>query len=385
MDRAFIFAAGVLLGLLSGLLPGLHPNTVISAMSTFPLDPETLALLIIALYPASLVVSFIPSIFFGIPETGTVVALLPGQRMVLRGEGLSALKVVLFSCIIAALLSAALFYPSLGFFPAAYEAIRGYMKFILLAISLVLLARSRKPHLAAFIFVLAGALGHFSLNSGMRDPFLPLFSGMFAIAAIANYGKNRMPEQEEKPLDAGFVRFTLVGVMLGMAADLIPGVGSPSQVATFATIFLPMDSLGYLAAISAISVSQSVFSLATAASIGKARVGATAWLAGYMDIGQNLTLLLTLFILSTALAVAAVYWMRKHIARLASLDFSRMNAILLAYLVAMTLAIDGVPGAGVLAVAGALGWLTIRIGVERTTLMGAIIVPTLMLLFRIFL
>jgi len=384
MNGAFVFCAGVLLGLLSGLLPGLHSNTVISALSTLPLDSETLALLIIALYPASLIVSFVPSIFFGIPETGTVVAVLPGQRMVLEGEGLAALKTVLFSCIVTALLSSGLFFFSLDIFPAAYETIRPYMRYILLAISLVLLARSRTPLLAAFIFLLSGLLGYYSLNSGMADPFLPLFSGMFAVAAIANYGKSRIPEQHETRLDTGFLKFTLIGVLLGMAADFIPGVGSPSQVATFATIFMSMDTLGYLAAISAISVSQSIFSLATAASIGKARVGATAWLAQYMDIGQNLTLALTLFILSMAIAVAMVYVMRKHIAKLASLDFSKMNAVMLAYIVAMTLVIDGVMGIVVLAVAAALGWLTVKIGVERTNLMGAIIVPTLLLLFRIF-
>ena len=380
----FVFCAGVLLGLFSGLLPGLHPNTVISALSTLPLDPETLALLIIALYPASLVVSFIPSIFFGIPEPNTVVAILPGQRMVLQGEGLAALKTVIFSCIISALLATALFLPSLDLFPLVYGAIREHMKYILFAISLVLLLRSKNPPLATLIFILAGILGHFSLNSGMEDPFLPLFSGMFAVAAIMVYSKGSVPEQKESAIGFGFVKFTLVGVLLGMAADLIPGVGSPSQVATFATIFMRMDTLGYLAAISAISVSQSIFSLATAASIGKARVGATAWLAEYMDVGENLLLILTLFILSMAIAVAVVYLIRKHAAKLASLDFSRMNAVLLFYLVAMTLIIDGFLGLVILAIGGALGWLTIKLGVERTNLMGAIIVPTLLLLFRVF-
>lgn len=379
-----VFCAGVLLGLLSGLLPGLHPNTVISALSTLQLEPETLALLIIALYPASLVASFIPSIFFGIPEPNTVVAILPGQRLVLRGEGLAALKTVIFSCIISALLATALFLPSLGMFPLVYGAIREHMRYILFAISLVLLLRSKNPPLATLVFILSGILGHFSLNSGMQDPFLPLFSGMFAVAAIMAYSRGSVPVQKECAIGFGFVRFAVAGVILGMAADLIPGVGSPSQVATFATIFMRMDTLGYLAAISAVSVSQSVFSLATEASIGKARAGATAWLAEYMDVGENLPLVLTLFILSMAVAVAAVYLTRKHAAGLASLDFSRMNIVLLLYLVAMTFIIDGFAGFAVLAAGGALGLLTIKLGVERTNLMGAIIVPTLLLLFRVF-
>ncbi len=385
MSDVISFVAGLFFGLLSGLLPGLHSNTIISVLSSLGLDERALAVMIISLYPAHLVTSFIPSIFFGIPESSTVVAVLPGQRMVLRGEGIAALKTVLLSCIIAALFSTILFYLSLDIFPLVYDAIRAHMKYILLGVSLVLLARSRKPVLAAVVFALSGMLGHYSLNSGMYDPFLPLFSGMFAMAAILNYRKSSLPEQKDSKISFGFVRFTAIGVLLGMLADLIPGVGSPSQVATFASIFLPLNAVGYLATISSISVSQAIFSLSTAASIGKARVGATAWLSEFISIEENLLFLLSAFIISMGVAAFVIYALRSRIGRLASLDFSRMNIVLAAYLVSITFLLDGALGIAVFLVGSALGWVTIRIGVERINLMGAIIVPTLLLLFRIFL
>jgi len=381
---ALFLVIGFLIGMASGIIPGLHPNTLIPVLASLGLDDRSMALLIISLYPASLISSFIPAIFFGIPEEGTVLVTLPGHRMVLKGDGMAALKTVLLSSLFAALLAAALFQLSLGFFALAYETIRPYMGWILLALSLVLVARTKKPHLSACIFVIAGLLGHYSLNSGMKEPFLPLFCGMFALAALANYGKNHIPAQKEARVDFGFVRFSVIGVVLGMLADLIPGIGSPSQVAAFATIAMPMDTLGYLAAISAISVSQSIFSLSTSMAIDKSRVGATALLAGFMDIEANVALLLPLFIISMALAVLVVYMLRKRIAGIASIDFSRMNLVLALYIGAVTFVLDGAIGLVVLVVAAALGWLTIRLGVERTTLMGAIIVPTLMLLFRIF-
>lgn len=385
MSDAIAFVTGLFCGLLSGLLPGLHSNTIISVLSSLGIDDHALAVMVISLYPAHLVTSFIPSIFFGIPESSTVVAVLPGQRMVLGGNGIAALKAVLLSCIMAALLSVALFYLSLDLFPLVYGAIRAHMKYILLCVSLVLLARSRIPHLALLVFFLSGMLGHFSLNSGMYDPFLPLFSGMFAMAAILNYQKSSIPEQKDVSIGFGFVKFTALGVFLGMVADMIPGVGSPSQVATFATIFLSMNTLGYLATISSISVSQAIFSLSTAASIGKARVGATAWLSKFISIDENLLFLLSAFMISMAVAVFVIYSLRTRIGRLASLDFSKMNTILAAYLVSITFLLDGALGIAVLLVGSALGWVTIKLGVERITLMGAIIVPTLLLLFRIIL
>ncbi|MFH0884981.1 MAG: tripartite tricarboxylate transporter permease [Candidatus Micrarchaeota archaeon] len=384
ISEALTFIAGFSIGFLGGLLPGLHSNTIISVLASLGIDGSALGIMIVSLFPAHMISSFIPSIFFGVPESGTVVAVLPGQRMVLRGEGVKALCTVLLSCVLSALLACALFHPTLSIFPPVYEAIRPHMRFILLGISIVLLLRTKAPVLSAAVFALSGILGYFSLNSGMPDPFLPLFSGMFAMAAMERWKKGAAPPQKDLPAAKGIMLFATIGVVLGFAADLIPGVGSPSQMAVFATMLMPMDTSAYLATISSISVSQAVFSLSTSASIGKSRVGATAWLSESMDIGASLPMLLALFIVSLALAAALAYALRLHAARLASLDFSSLRIVLAAYIVAITLIIDGWPGLAVLAISTGLGKLTLEFGVERTNLMGAIIVPTLMLLFRIF-
>ncbi len=379
------YAAGFILGFFGGLLPGLHSNTLISILASLGYDGEALAFMIIALYPAHLVASFIPSIFFSVPEADTAASVLPGQRMVRMGLGPAALRIVLLSCLLAATLSALLFIPSLQFFPLAYSAIRPHIGLILLSLVLFLLARSRKPHLSALIFALAGILGQLCLGSGMQDPFLPLFSGMFAMAAIISYRKGDVPEQREGGAGRGFAAFVLPGVALGMLADLLPGIGSPSQVATFATILMPPGAAGYLALISSISVSQAVFSLATSASIGKSRVGATAWLSESTDIQSNLAVLVLLFLLSLGAAAILAFAARKAVTRLAGADFSKINIVLAVYLAAVTFVIDGPAGLLALGVSTGLGLLTLRLGVERTNLMGSIILPTLMLLFRVFL
>jgi putative membrane protein len=372
------FLAGLILGILSGLLPGLHSNTIISIISSLGIDEGSLAIMIIALFPAHLVISFIPAIFFGIPEPGTVAAIMPGQRLVLQGRGIVALKIVLASCALAALICIALFSFSLGAFAFAYGVLRSHMGLILLAVSAALLLRSRNAVAATMVFLMSGLLGSYSLSSGMQDPFLPMFSGMFAMAAIINYRKSAVPAQADAECGSGFIGYVLAGVFLGFAADLIPGVGSPAQVAAFASIFIPMGTSGYLACVSAISISEAVFSLATAASIGKSRMGATAWLADNMDIQANLPMLVAGFVASMALAALMVYLARRKIARLASLDFSRMNLVLGIYLLAITFVIDSWTGLAVIVLGSALGWLCVRMEAERISLMGAIIVPTLL-------
>lgn len=341
------------------------------------MDENALAIMIIALFPAHLVVSFIPAIFFGIPEPGTVVAVMPGQRMVLRGMGIAALRTVLASCALAAMVCVGLFSLSLELFPLAYGVLRGHMGLVLLAVSAALVLRSRSAFPALCIFLLSGLLGQFSLKSGIADPFLPMFSGMFAMAAMLAYKRGKIPRQTDIGNGDGFVKYAIAGVVLGFCADLIPGVGSPAQVAAFASIFMPMNTLGYLACVSSISISEAVFSLATAASIGKSRMGATAWLAENIDIQANLPMLVAGFLASSAIAVLIVFLARRRIAELASVDFSGMNIILALYLVAITTIIDGALGIVILGLGSALGFLCIKSGAERINLMGSIIVPTL--------
>ena len=80
----FNFLLGVLFGIITGLIPGLHPNTISSVLSQMYLPDEMKSALIIGMIPANIVASFIPAIFFGIPEHGTIVAALAGQLLQCR-------------------------------------------------------------------------------------------------------------------------------------------------------------------------------------------------------------------------------------------------------------------------------------------------------------
>lgn len=380
------FIIGIFLGILSGLIPGLHSNTIISILSSLGLTTEQLAILIITLFPVHLIVSFIPSIFFGIPEQQTVISVLPGQRLVLEGKGIVALKIVLLAALFSVLISIALFYFSLSFFDVVYSLIRPYVGYILVVFSLIFLVRTKNPLLSMFIFILAGMLGYYSLNANIKDQFLPLFSGMFAMAAILNYKKSKIPKQKDDKieLDLNFFKFVILGTIAGMFADLLPGISSPSQVATFLTIFMPINTLGYLATLSSIVMSEAIFSFATTASIEKSRVGATASLSEVINVQNNLLFLLTLFLIAIIISALIVYLARKYIGKLAEIDFSKFNILIAAYLFAIIVILDGLTGVIIFVLASILGFLTIRLNIERTNLMGAVILPTILLLFRIF-
>ena len=377
------FLCGIFLGFISGFVPGIHSNTIIAVLASLGFYSDDFACLIIGLFPAHLVSAFIPSIFFGIPEQGTVIAVLPGHRMVLDGKGIIALKSVLASTAFAALVSVALFGPSIEIYKFLYSALSAHMGWIVFAILFLLIIRSRNPVLSLLIVSLSGGIGVFSFGSGMQDKFLPMFCGMFAIGAILNYSRQDVPRQEDGKISAGILKYSFAGVVLGMLADLLPGVSSPSQVAVFASLVMPLQTMGFLAMISSIAVSEGIFSLATSASIGKSRMGATAALSELVPVGLNLGSLLALALASICTAVLVIYLLRKQIGMLANLDFTKANVVLALYLLVVVGVLDGIVGIGVFLISSLLGFITVRLGVERTNLMGAVIVPTILLLFGI--
>ncbi len=375
-----LLVAGILLGMLAGLIPGLHSNTIASALSGVGISGEDAALLIIAMFGAHAMFSFVPSIFLGIPDEAVTVSVLPGQRMAKAGKGIDALKIMCGSALVAVLAAVVLLPVSQGLYPVVYAAVRPWMAHIMIIISIALVLKSKNPLLFGAIFLLAGLLGKVALDSNMEDPFLPLFGGMFAVASMLLWGKGGLPEQKEGKVELSFLPYALLGVLLGWFADLIPGISSPAQVASFASIAIPFGAPSYLALVAAIGLSEAVFAFSTSYTLGKARVGALAQAMGQTDVQVHFIALLSAFLVGVAVSAAVIYLARRWIGRIAELDFSILNKMLIIYIIVLTFLINGLVGLLVLAPAVAVGVGCLKLGVERTSVMGAIILPTILLL-----
>ena len=370
------------LGLLTGLIPGLHPNTLTSVLLSLNIESPDLPFAIIAMFAVHSIIAYIPSIFLGIPDSTVVLSVLPGHRMAMKGKGLEALTVMVVSAIFAVLICITLFPVSQALYPIVFPAIQPYLFHILIIASAILVLRSRNPLGALVIFILAGIIGKQAFSLGLPDPFLPLFTGMFAMAAIFTYSNAKLPEQKlPKRIDLSLLKFAALGVFLGWIADLLPGISSPAQVAAFASIIVPFAGAAYLATIASIGVSESVFAFSTASTLDKARIGAIAEASSITPIQDALLPYLSVFIIGIAFACVLVYIFRPKIGEISKINFSIMNTMLAIYLIAIVFLIDSLPGLILFFVATALGYLCIRMNVERTILMGSIIVPTILLLF----
>ncbi|VVB66425.1 Tripartite tricarboxylate transporter TctA family protein [Candidatus Gugararchaeum adminiculabundum] len=380
---------GILLGIFSSLIPGIHSNTIAALLLHTGTETNFLIAVIIAVTAVHVVISFAPALFLGIPEAETIVSVLPGHRMVLEGKGRKALHAVAISALVAAVATALLSPLVAPFLPKVNDAIRPLLLPVISFASVFLLLHEREPKkilIAAFIFVLSGALGIILLNSNVvNEPLLPAFSGAFALSGILislrkKGGSGKIGNQESGEIDfRNLLPAILLGVIFGAAADLIPAISTPAQIAVFASLLIAMDSLRFLAFSSALASSHMVFSLTALAQIGVARTGSAIALRSAADFSQLLLPeMIGLSIVAIAIGALGLLFISGKMESLARIDERKMNLLVFGYLIFLAFAMGGPLGLLVLATSAMIGLIGPFTGVKRTHFMGVIIVPTIL-------
>ncbi len=274
IELGWMFAAlfiGVALGSLTGLIPGFHVNNV--ALILLALSPAILSLGIPLSAVAGIIVStgvvhtflnYIPSALIGAPDGDTALSLLPGHRMLLSGNAPKGVawsargsQLGLFLSLPLIVAARIAFGPELGF----YDSLRGALPFVLLIISLLLLATEttrldfpnwirvitgnrlgKDSRFAGFIaatafFLLAGLYGWGVFNLPARSPvgmpdaslLLPSLAGLFGIANLLDIyaTTSELPPQKEDwelPPAGPLVVPCFLSSCAGAAMGVLPGM-----------------------------------------------------------------------------------------------------------------------------------------------------------------
>ncbi|MGD1061087.1 MAG: tripartite tricarboxylate transporter permease [Methanomassiliicoccales archaeon] len=158
---ALLFSvAGSALGICSGVVPGLHVNTLsLILVSAFPLlepsvaglcgsfliDPSLAPLFLCCTIVSAAVthsfLDFLPSLFLGVPEEGTVVSVLPGHRLLLDGRAMDAVKCAALGSLVGALFGVFLVMPLQVLMAPPFSAdamIARVVPYVLVAVSVAL-------------------------------------------------------------------------------------------------------------------------------------------------------------------------------------------------------------------------------------------------------
>lgn len=254
-----------------------------------------------------------------------------------------------------------------------------------------------KRMIALSLFLLSGLLGLVVMDRRLPgDAFValdlsimfPLLTGLFGMPALVGSGSASLPPQREeavKPMTSPSVIGALAGALVGW----FPGISSTTGV-IIASSFTGRngDAGRFIAMVSAVGTASAVFGLLALAVAYKGRSGA---LLAVKDVlgGDSLPfelfpLLLVAVLIGCAVGHRVLLRTGRRLAMTASsMNVRRMNRIIMAVLVLLTVAFNGVPGIIVLATSTLLGMVPPAMGVGRVHLTGCLLVPVLLFLLGI--
>src|SRR3989344_1909720 len=200
---------GVIFGTITGLFPGIHINLVAAGLLSFiglgwfsGVDAIVLAVFIVSMAITHTFLDFIPSVFLGAPEEDSFLTVLPGHKLLKKGRGYEGVVYTLYGSLAALPIFLVFFGVFILFLDEFFGLVEGLIPYVLIFVSLYLLFREEDWISGVVVFLLAGFLGLFAFNLPVKEPLLPLLSGLFGVSAliVSVRDKVSLPEQEIKKL-----------------------------------------------------------------------------------------------------------------------------------------------------------------------------------------
>ncbi|RMD67437.1 hypothetical protein D6817_01670 [Candidatus Pacearchaeota archaeon] len=404
-----LYLAAILLGIaagaLTGITPGLHINLIAASIATnalaFPTLLENysqvLAMFVISMAITHTFLDFIPAVLLGAPEEDSFLSILPGHKMLLEGKAFDAIATTLAGSLAA--LPIILFISLLASFTLKkfYFALVSIIPFALIFISAFMLLREENFFNGLVVFSLSAFLGIATLKLPIREPLLPLLTGLFGISALAlsaarkeTIPKQKIPTKREllskefakNAFPSGRELFKSLG-SASVSAPLcafLPGIGSSHAAILASELTNQRKPKTFLFLLGAINTIVMGLSFAALYAIDRARTGAAVAVRALVD---KLTFSQFLALLSVSIAsgllafVVGIAVSRQAIKLLNKMNYNKLSIAIIAILVALTFLLSGTQGLLVLAVASSVGIYAISSRVRRVQLMGALLAPAI--------
>jgi len=382
---------GILAGTITGLLPGVHINLVgtilvgLSATVFSIINPIYLISFIASMAITHTFIDFIPSIFLGCPDTETQLSVLPGHELLKEGKGYEAVMLTAKGGILAIFVFILLSFPLAFVFSKIYGLIHSAMFYVLLATSFLLIFTEKKKLVALFVFVISGLLGLCVLNSGIKEPLLPLLTGLFGSSMLVMSIKNKIqiPSQEITSPRCKMLKPLIGAIIASPLCGFLPGLGS-GQAAILGNSISRTDKKGFLSLIGATNILVMGLSFVSLYAISKTRTGAAAAIQEIIGILSWKTLLILMIVVLISGIVS--FFLTKFLTRFFSEKIRKINYSLLSiatviFLVIIVLSFSGIYGFLVLIASTLTGIYCNSLRVKKTHMMGCLLIPTILFYF----
>lgn len=400
---------GVLCGAVTGLIPGIHVNTVgafVFASSTTILAflaPEILGVYLISMSISHALLEFIPSMFLGVPEEGTVLSVLPGHHLVLQGRGKEAIRLVAlggFGAIMVTILLLPIFAMIL---PPMYGHMKPYIWILLLAVVVYMLIRLNRDITSmawsVITFLFSGIMGWVMLNSPVSSgvSLMCMFTGLFGVSTLiySLSQSSKVPSQRSEHslrVDGNILRGIFAGGIAGSILGFLPGMG-PAQGSILAQEISGGSDKGedkdsFLVAMSGVNVSDALFSLIAIYLIGNPRSGIAVYVDKIIEVFDYQHLIFYTFVSITAVSLSLILCLKMGDVMseyIQQLDYNKLSWLVIIFMTVIVMVFTVMEQANPLFVmlvyltSVALGLLPHYLGINKSNLMGVLIVPAIVI------
>ncbi|MEK6843976.1 MAG: tripartite tricarboxylate transporter permease [Nanoarchaeota archaeon] len=393
LNEIIAIIMGLIAGTFTGLFPGIHVNLIsVFLISISPkllnfTSPLALAIFIVSMTITHSFLDFIPSIFLGAPDEDSFLSILPGHELLKAGKGHEAVVLTLYGSL-SSLLIILLFIPIFIFIlPILYLSIIPLIPFLLIFISLFLIFREDNFISSIAIFILAGFLGLITFNLPIKEPLLPLLTGLFGSSALIvslknkskNISKQRISKLKEikltkKQLSKSFFAAAISAPL----CSFLPGIGS-GHAATISSEIFEQDNRSFLFLVGAINTIVSALGFITVYSIGKTRSGTAVAIKEILKSISNydlIVIIITIFV-SSIFAFFIGIKISKFTAKFINkINYKTLSIITLSILLIVNLIFSNFLGLIVLITSTSLGIFAIMSNSRRINLMACLLIPS---------
>lgn len=386
---------GCTFGIITGLTPGVHINlvsviliTISPKLLTAGINPISIGVFIIAMSVVHSFLDAIPGIYLGAPDEAQALSVLPGHKMLLKGDGHEALMLTIIGSFFSLVLCIVLVPIFLLVILKSYNLVDGYIGIALIAIMTYMLLKDNKRVHNIAIFFMAGSLGLLVVNMpNSREPLFPLLSGLFgfSILIMSLIEKSTIPKQnpsKEFNFDKKDGTKAVIGAtIVGFIASFLPGFSS-SQGAIIATQFLKkIGDKGFLILVGGINTVNFTLSIVTLYAIDKARNGAVIALreiVGKTTMQPMLIYFCTALVAGGVAVLLAITISKVFCKVIAKVDYNKLVIGIMVFVTTLVFLLCGILGIFVLAVSTFVGLYASSIGVGKNHLMGCLIIPVIL-------
>ncbi|MFH1503250.1 MAG: tripartite tricarboxylate transporter permease [Candidatus Diapherotrites archaeon] len=387
----FLFL-GIIFGTFTGLFPGIHINLVgaflvaLSSTLLAGISPIYLVVFIASLAITHTFIDFIPSIFLGCPDADTELSILPGHELLKQGEGHQAIMRTAYGSLISIFILTILTLPLALIISKVYPLIQKAIPFILIFICIIMIFSEKKKFSATLVLILTGILGVCVLNLNLKEPLLPLLSGLFgsSMMLISINQNTKIPEQntEFKKLNIKkLYKPILAALIASPLCGFLPGLGG-GQAAVIGNQISKSDGKDFLVLIGAVNILVMGLSFTSLYAISKTRTGAAAAiqsLIGKLDFNLLILIVIVCLISGIISFFLTKFLSLKFLKIIEKINYKRISIGILIFLSIIILLISGILGFIVFIISTITGVYCISLNVKRTQMMGCLLIPTIIL------